>query len=146
MINEIENTIKAALTALKNGDVDELFRTVEVWDNQLTGAGKNSFERFAPFAFIKYIGANYENLGDMDLSRQLEFGVTIGSSGPAARSDVLARIAAVTSAIHDAHPNELDDSAEPIACDRLYASEEIEIVHTPKQYAMSIVFTCKAVE
>lgn len=145
MINEIETILKTVLTGLTGADEKAIFRTVELWDNQITPGGKNSFERFAPFVFIKYLPADYDRAGDGDLVRNLDFAITIGTHGQDARSECLDLLERVIQAIDKKHPNTLDAEAAAISCDELVATDEAEIVDAPKQYAMSVIFTAKKV-
>jgi len=54
------------------------FRTVNHWRWQITGP--DSFRRYGPFAFVKYIGTPSTNPeGDHDLNQHLSFAVLVGT-------------------------------------------------------------------
>jgi hypothetical protein len=149
MINEIEYLIVAKIASLTESSVN-LFRTSQAWNHQITAAGLNSFERLSPFALVKFLPANVGRAGDYDLSRSLDFGVTIGVHGPDARSECLDLADAVIDAIDKKHPLELHVGEDPapsgVTCDRLLLDEMVEIVDAQNQYAISLVFQVKLTE
>lgn len=152
MIKEIEQLIANKLASLEDAEKKKLFKTADRWQFQ-TGAkagGKDAFERYSPFAFVKYLSTDTDRAGSLDLLRTLNFAVAIGVHGPDARSQVCDLVDAVLAAIDRKHPLELyvgdeDETPTAIACDILLAGDVDEVLENENNYAMQIIFGAKMV-
>ncbi len=152
MIKEIEQLIAAKLAALTATGGAALFKTSQRWNSQVSAGagGKEAFERYSPFAFVKYVPESVDRAGDLDLLRTMSFAVTVGVHGDDARLVAIELLDAVIAAIDRKHPLELyvgAEGSEPtgITCDILLAADIAEILEAEKQYAISVIFEAKRV-
>ena len=77
LIADIESAIVTKLAAVTLSS-DTVFRTVDHWKFQVKSP--DDFERYAPFAFVKYSGTPSTNPeGDHDLNQHLMFDVSVGT-------------------------------------------------------------------
>lgn len=77
LIADIEAAIVTALTAVELSG-ETVFKTVDHWKFQIVSP--DNFERYAPFAFVKYGGTPSTNPeGGHDLNQHLMFEVAVGT-------------------------------------------------------------------
>jgi len=79
MVARLEAAVVERLKTLQNEGVD-VFKTVDHWRHQIGigNSGIASFERFAPFAFVKWRPESPQREGDYDLNQKLTIAVAIG--------------------------------------------------------------------
>jgi hypothetical protein len=144
MTARIEAWFVSQLTALKY-EGETVFKTVDHWRGQI-GIGKSgieSFERFAPWAYVKYQPVRPEREGDYDLNRKLRIAVALGQSS---REAGIARIGSgtklgisiiqtlVTNLFEGVHPG------EGFTCDEFNYTGDAEIVDQPKRCGIELYF------
>jgi len=144
MTARIEAWFVSQLTALEyEGKI--VFKTVDHWRGQIGigNSGIESFERFAPFAFVKYQPVRPSREGDYDLNRKLRIAVAVGQSS---REAGIARIGSDTkmgiSIIQSLVVN-LFESVHPgdgFSCDDFYYTGDAESVDHPKRFAIELYF------
>ena len=142
---KLEAWFVAQLTALTN-DGGAVFKTVDHWRHQIGvgGGGTESFDRFAPFAFVEYIPADKTaREGGYDLNNVRRIGVAIGqksgSPGDArignANSLGTSEIADLVEALFEgAHPGDGFD------CDNFYYVGEKLSIDTDRHHATELFF------
>jgi len=144
LIAKIEQWIADTLVALTNQN-EAVFKTAEVWKYQIgvDKAGPEAFTRYQPFAFVSYLPVEAEREGDYDLRQVLQFAVAIGIES---KSDGVARIGddnnlgisrireLVIDSLDGTHPGTGYD------CDDLFYTGEIELVDSPRKYAIQMHF------
>jgi len=140
----LEQWFADQLAALTN-DGNAVFDTAAVWSHQISAArgGIEGFDRYAPFAFVSYKDGTAAREGGYDLRRILSFSILIGVQS---KVDGLARFGSATTpgtskiselviALFDGkHP------AGGLACDEIYFIDEFEVIDTPKQHAIELIF------
>jgi len=123
----------------------DLFRTVDRWKHQIGAAdsGSESFNQYAPFAFVKCTPATENREGDYDLRRTFNVAIAIGGeskdidvarSGSATELGVLKMADLIIKELDNTHPG------EAIACDDMHLVAEEESIDRPKKYAMELMF------
>ena len=136
----IEQAMVTALVALK------VFKTADLWMYQISAdeGGMEAFDKFAPFAFPKYVPATDSNReGDGDLNQHYRFGILIGQAskergvariGNASKLGISKIRDLVIALFDDWHPGSGFD------CDNFYYDgEELEF-ESPNKYALIIYF------
>lgn len=122
-----------------------VFKTVEHWRHQigLGNSGIESFDRYAPFAFVKWQPTRPDREGGYDLNQKLTVAVAIGqtskSKGNARIGDddeigISLMHSLVINLFEGKHPG------EGFTCDEFYYNGEDESVDHPKKYAIEIYF------
>ena len=153
MIARLEYWAAARLAGLTDGE-GLLFKTAAPWRYQvdLAGSGAESFDRYAPFAFVKVNAIEPTREGDYDLNLRLELTVCIGQT---ARADGDARLGNATlpgcsaladrvrAAFEGVHPNDdIDEGEDAFGCDNFYFAGLFDRVEEPKRHAMQLQFEC----
>jgi len=145
MLARLEAWAVGILSALQNGGAN-LFRYVEPWRYQIGfgNSGVESFERFAPFAYVKAEFARAEREGGYDLNMRVRLTVSVGQKSP--KPDGSARIGdgtrigvsrmtdLVRAAFEGVHPG------TGFNCDDFYFSDWFETVAMTDKYAAELAF------
>jgi len=145
MVAKLEQYIADTLAALVSDDKD-IFRTAEVWRHQIhaVAGGTEAIDRYAPFAFASYNGADAVREGSADLRQQLLFSILVGQisrqEGHCRFGDTSLLGTAklrelVIAALDRQHPG------EGFACDSFYYEGEYEIVDQPKRHVIQMNFS-----
>jgi len=142
---KLEAWFVSQLTALTH-DGAAVFKTVDHWRHQIGvgGSGTESFDRFAPFAFVEYIPAgSTQREGGYDLNNIRRIGVAIGQKSNDAGDARIgntnklgtSEIADLVEALFEgAHPGEGFD------CDNFYYVGEKLSIDTDKHHAIELFF------
>ena len=143
---QLEDWLAAQLAALQE-DGEDVFRTAEPWQHQLTRASlKESFPRYSPFAFVSYFPFTPAREGDYDLDDVLRFAIMIGveykEPGIARRGDDdhlgISRMRdLVIAALDDAHPG------ESFTIDNFEYVGENDVLDEPKRYMTELQFQAR---
>jgi len=145
LIAKLEQWLADTLAALTL-DGNNVFKTADVWRHQVaaTNAGFEAFDRYEPFAFVAYDGADAAREGDYDLREVLRFAILIGVES---RYKGVARTGNSNnlgiSRIRDLVIATLDRQRpidETITCDDFNYAGDIEIVDSPRRYAIEMHF------
>ena len=151
MIKDIEQIIADKIASLTGTGGVKLFKTAKRWAFQTAAGagGPHTFERYSPFAFVKYLSTDTDRAGGLDLVRTLNFAVSIGYHGADARGKVCDLLEEVIEAIDGKHPAELytgvPEAIPTISCDILLASGVDEVIESETDYAMQIVFEARMI-
>jgi hypothetical protein len=140
----LETWAVGVLSAIED-DGAAVFRNVQPWRHQigLGNSGVESFERFAPFAFVKAEFARADREGGYDLNMRIRLTVAIGQTGKSGgsarigdgtRKGVSQLSDIVRSAIEASHPG------DGFSCDNFYFADWTESVDTPDKYAAELAF------
>lgn len=150
MTARIEAWFVSKLTALQY-EGETVFKTVDHWRGQIGigNSGIESFDRFAPFAYVKYQPVRPGREGDYDLNRKLRIAIALGQSSKAAG---IARIGSdtelgisiiqslVTNLFEGVHPG------EGFTCDDFYYTGDAESVDYPKRCGIELYFEANYLE
>jgi len=141
----VEQAMAARLAALKV-DGAAVFKTAEVWKYQLIAnqGGTEAFDKYAPFAFVKYEpSADFSREGDGDLCQKLRFSIGFGTrskeAGIARTGDAnhigISLIRDLVIDLFDSwHPG------EGFVCDSFYFDGDEIQIDSPNRHAMIIYF------
>jgi hypothetical protein len=141
---KVEEFIVDTLAALEYNGV-KVFKTADHWDGQIgqEDSGKESFERYTPFAFVKGFHNDPDFEGDRDLKQSFRFAVCVGQS---AKTSKLSRIGddknlgvsmlhdLVIDAINGKHPG------SGIQTECLFFDGASEVVDGKNKYAEELQF------
>jgi len=144
LISQLEQWFADTLIPLES-EGKKIFRTADVWKYQVAPVkgGMESFERYAPFAFVSFLSADGAREGDYDLRQVLEFtivlGVTSKAEGVARFGDEshlgIGKIRDLVIALFDhQHPG------GDLKCDEIYYTGEIILADAPKVFAVQMHF------
>jgi len=144
LISQLEQWFADELAALEIETI-KVFRTADIWKYQVAAikGGLESFERYAPFAFVSYLSADGAREGDYDLRQVLEFAIVVGvtskAEGVARFGDDthlgIGKIRDLVIALFDKkHPG------GELKCDEIYYTGEIILADAPKVFAIQIHF------
>ena len=142
---QLEAWFVSTLAALTDDDENAIFKTADHWKHQVaaTGAGREAFDRYAPFAFVAYQAGDSAREGGHDLREVLTIGVFIGQI---AREPGTARFGdadtlgtstlrdLVIAAFESKHPG-----AE-LECDEIYYSHDVVVIDETKAHAIEMFF------
>jgi len=145
IIAKLEQWLADNLAAITY-DEKPVFKTSAVWRHQVaaTSSGMEAFERYEPFAFVAYTGADAAREGDYDLRQVLSFSVLIGveskHAGVARTGDDnnpgISRIRdMVIAAVDRQRPDD-----ETVTCDEFYYVGETEVLDSPRRHAIEMRF------
>jgi hypothetical protein len=144
LISQLEQWFADELAALESGG-EKVFRTADIWKYQIAAVkgGLESFERYAPFAFVSYLSADGAREGDYDLRQVLEFAIVLGVQS---KAEGVARFGDANNLgigkIRDLVIN-LFDKQHPggeLKCDEIYYTGEIPLADAPKVFAVQMHF------
>jgi len=133
------------LRTLKLGS-DNLFKNVDKWKHQIAAndGGAESFDKFAPFAFVSYLPpAGSTREGDGDLNQQLRFAISLGFKSKAAgdaRQAISKARELVIDFFDDWHPG--DD----FECDPFYFDGDEANVDSETRSGMMIFFKANLID
>lgn len=145
LIAKLEQWLADTLAAMIL-DGSNVFKTADVWRHQVaaTSAGFEAFDRWEPFAFVAYEGADAAREGDYDLREVLRFAILIGVES---RSKGVARTGNGNnpgiSRIRDLVIAALDRQRPTdgtITCDEFNYTGDIEIIDSPRRHAIEMHF------
>jgi len=145
MLARLEAWFVEQLTALEH-DGKKVFKTVDHWRGQigLDAGGVESFDQFAPYAFVAFSPTGPERAGGYDLNRKITITVAIGQTSKAAG---IARIGDANhpgiSLIHTLVINlfEGQHPGDGFTCDEFYFISELQNVNHPKRFGMQLFFS-----
>ncbi len=127
------------------------FKTVALWRHQVaaTAAGAEAFDRYAPFAFVKWDRCSSKRGGDGDLVQTPEILVLVGQTsitdggawlgeteGALVRPGVSELRDLVIAAMDKTYP-----AADGVESDDIYYETDDTAVDTPKAHAIEMRFT-----
>jgi len=147
MAARIEAWFVAQLKTLTFND-KPLFKNdeeVDHWRHQIASseAGIESFDRYAPFAFVKWQPVQPDREGGYDLNQKLRVAIAVGQTARAAGDARLGSDNAPgTSVMHSLIIN-LFDGKHPGAgftCDDFYYAGDAESVDHPKRHGIELYF------
>jgi hypothetical protein len=122
-----------------------VFRTVDVWKHQVAASqgGMESFDRFAPFAFVGEDPTSPSREGGYDLNRKIRLVILVGQKSAA---DGAARIGDAdtvgTAELRDIVIAALDNAnpGEGLSCDDFYYVGCTEVIDGPRRHAVELIF------
>jgi hypothetical protein len=144
LISQLEQWFADTLAALEIETI-KVFRTADIWRFQVSPdkAGLESYERYAPFAFVGYLSTDTAREGGYDLRQVLEFAIVLGVTS---KAEGVARFGDEShlgiGKIRDLVIN-LFDKKHPggeLKCDEIYYTGEIIYAATPKVFAVQMHF------
>jgi len=156
--SQIEEALISVLAAQTKGDPPEnVFKTVDYWRYQVdqAGSGAESFQRFAPFAFVKYQPPHpnrlpfFENdpprpgrVGDFDMLITFRFVVFLGVYSRVPGDNRIGNSTSFgISKIRDIVISALDNfHLVGVACDDLYYTGEKVLIENPTCYGLEMYF------
>jgi len=148
MMAKVEAWIKTTLAALTVGEGEaavDVFTTVDHWRHQIGigQGGMESFDRYAPFAFVSRADVSTDRQGDYDLRQIISFEVLVGQKSSAEGECRIGSATLLgTSRIRELVIDALDKQhpGAGFACDDMRYVGEHEVVDLPKKHAIQMHF------